>query len=208
VAGKIKAVIFDLGNVLIDLDPRVSAEKLSGCANKSVGDIYGIFSRPQLIRPFEEGSIPPEEFFVQVKAALCLEMGFEQFKDIWNGVFFFKPDNRRVYELIRRLYPNYIVALLSNTNQLHFEYLRSEFPVFDHFHQILLSYELGLVKPDPMIYRKTLSILRVDPTEAFYADDRPEMIEAAGRIGIRAFVFKGYSQLLQDLADCGVNSGR
>ena len=206
-AGQIKAIIFDLGNVLVDLDPRISAAKLAGYVNKSADDIYGIFSKSQLIQPFEEGKISAGEFFSRVKEALVLEIEFERFKGIWNGIFFLKPDNRQVYDLIRRLYPSYTTALLSNTNYLHFEYLKYAFPVFDRFHHILLSYEMGLVKPDPRIYRKALDILKADPAEVFYVDDRPDLIEAASRMGIRAFVFKGCGQLMKDLADCGISKG-
>jgi putative hydrolase of the HAD superfamily len=206
VAGQIKAVIFDLGNVLVDLDPRISAAKLAGYVNKSVEDIYGIFSNSQLIQPFEEGKISTEEFFVRAKEALGFEIEFERFKMIWNGIFFLKPDNLQVYGLIKRLHSSHPTALLSNTNRLHFEYLKSEFPVFDHFHHILLSYEMGLVKPDPRIYRKALDILKADPAEVFYVDDRPELIEAANKMGIRAFVFKGYAQLIKDLAVCGISN--
>lgn len=207
-AGKIKAVIFDLGNVLVDLDPRISAEKLAGSANKRVEDIYSIFSESELIKLFEEGKISPEEFYSRVKEILGFQAGIEKFKEMWNEVFLLNPGNRKVYDLIRQLRPNYTTALLSNTNLPHFEYLKAAFPVFDHFHHIFLSYEMGLVKPDPRIYRKALDVLNVDPAEVFYTDDRPDLIAAAAGMGIRAFVFKGYGQLVKDLAGCGVTAGR
>ena len=99
---------------------------------------------------------------------------------------------------------NYKIALLSNINILHFDYLKNNFPVFDVFHNLLLSFELNLKKPDPLIYKKALGILNVLPEEAFYTDDRQELVEQSRRLGIHGFVFKGIEQLNKDLLDSGI----
>jgi putative hydrolase of the HAD superfamily len=70
---------------------------------------------------------------------------------------------------------------------------------------VLTSYELGLIKPNPRIYQKTLEIINTEPCETFYVDDRPELISEAEKLGIRSFVYKGIEQLKKDLASCGVS---
>ena len=95
--------------------------------------------------------------------------------------------------------------MLSNINTLHYEYLKKHFPVFGVFHQVFTSCELKLVKPDPQIYRKTLSALGAHPENVFYTDDRPELIASARELGINAVVFKEVRQLKAELLNLGVS---
>jgi FMN phosphatase YigB (HAD superfamily) len=203
----IKAIIFDLGRVIIDFDHRIAADKIAGLADKSSQDIFDLFFDSSLIQSFEEGNIAPVDFFNQVKKALGLGIGFAEFLPIWNEIFFLTRENKAVCDLAKKLRKSYVLALLSNVNKLHFEYIRKNFSVLSPFHHLLTSYELGFSKPDPLIYRKTLKVLKVLPQEAFYVDDRSELIEAAAKLGIRSFVFKGVEQLKTDLIGCGVKIG-
>lgn len=197
-------MLFDLGRVLIDFDHGISAGKIAALTRRPVGDIYDFFFASALVQDFEAGKIAPEYFFFRVRDALDLEIGFGEFAEIWNDIFFIRPHNRRVYELARRLRRTHIVALLSNVNLLHFQYLRRRFPVFDVFDYIFASYEMGCVKPDPRIYALALEALGCAPQEVFYTDDRPELIAAASGLGIRSFVYSGIARLEADLASCGI----
>jgi len=205
---QIQAVIFDLGRVLLDFDHAIAARKISALSRKSPEEIYRLFFDSRLIQAFEAGKISPEDFFAEVKRMLSLSVGFGEFLPIWNEIFFLTDQNRQVYNLARRLRGRYRVALLSNVNCLHFEYVQKTFPIFDVFDFLLLSYELGHVKPDPQIYRRSLSIIGTKPEETFYVDDRPELIAQAQKLGLRAFVYQGIDQLKADLASCGIRSRR
>ena len=186
----IKAIIFDLGRVVIDFDHRIAADKIAGLAGKSSQDIFNLFFDSPLIQSFEEGNITPVDFFNEVKKALSLGISFAEFLPIWNEIFFLTEENKAVYDLANKLRKSYQLALLSNVNKLHFEYIRKNFSILRPFHHLLTSYELGFSKPDPLIYQKTLKVLKVLPQESFYVDDRSELIEAAAELGIRSFVFK------------------
>lgn len=200
----IKAVIFDLGNVLVDFDHNIAAKKISLLCGRSPREIFDFFFDSELTGLFEEGKILPEEFFFRVKAELNLKLGYNEFLPIWNEIFFLSDKNRTVYDLIKNLRSGYKIALLSNINILHFDYLKNNFPVFDVFHNLLLSFELKLKKPDPLIYKKALDILDVLAEEAFYTDDRQELVEQSRRLGICGFVFKGIEQLSKDLSASGI----
>jgi len=75
---------------------------------------------------------------------LSAEIPFDTFRAIWNEIFFLTDKNRQVYALAKKLQPRYRVALLSNINILHFEYIKQQFPVFDAFDDVLTSFELDL----------------------------------------------------------------
>lgn len=202
---RVKAIIFDLGNVLIDFDHTIAAKRISGFAHKTPQEIFNLFFDSELTGLFEEGRISPSEFFLKVKDILNLKLNYNDFLPIWNEIFFLTEKNYFVYTLAKTLKKHYKIALLSNINILHYDYLKRNFPVFDAFHCIITSFEVGFRKPHPLIYEKTLDTLEVVPQNAFYTDDRAEFIEKASALGVRGFVFKGAEQLKKDLLDTGVN---
>ena len=202
---KIKGIIFDLGNVILDFNHMIAAEKLSGFTDKSGKEIYDLFFDSQKTRLFEEGKISPLEFFQDVKEMLNLKIPYEEFVPIWNGIFYFSDKNHQVYDLARSLKNSYRLALLSNINFLHLEHIKKAFPILDVFHNILASCELGLRKPQPEIYQKALEVLGTQGQETFYTDDRIELISGAKKLGINAAVFLGVKQLKKDFMVEGVN---
>jgi len=201
----IQAVIFDLGNVLIDFDYHIAINRISQFTDKSPKQIFGLFFDSQLTALFEEGKISPNDFFLRVKEMLNLKLDYESFLPIWNDIFFLSPKNLQVYNLARLLNKNYPLALLSNINVLHLDYIKKKFSVFDHFENIIASCDMKMRKPDPLIYQKTLDTLGALPQNTFYTDDRPELVESANRLGLKGFVFKGVAQLNKDIIAAGIS---
>ena len=202
---KIKAIIFDLGRVLIDFDHTIAAKRISEFCDKSPSEIFNLFFDSGLTASFEEGKILPEDFFLKVKEMLNLKLDYKGFLPIWNEIFFLTDENRAVYSLAKALKKRYKIALLSNVNVLHFDYLKNKFPVFDAFHYIVTSFESGHTKPSPLIYKQALGVLGIAlPCEVFYTDDRADLIEKARELDIQGFVFKDVEKLKRDLESAGV----
>ncbi len=199
-----KAVIFDLGNVLIDFDHMIAAQKLSGFTDKTGNEIFNLFFDSELTELFEEGKVSPRGFFSSVKETLKLRLDYDEFVPIWNQIFFFSEKNLMVYNLALNLKNRYKTAVLSNINILHFEYIKKAFPALGAF-QIITSFELGFRKPKAEIYHKSLELLGVSPGDCFYTDDRPEFVESARGLGIKAAIFKDVEQLKKDLLCAGTN---
>src|SRR3989338_4529876 len=96
---KIKGIIFDLGNVLLDFNHMIAAEKLSGFTDKSGKEIYDLFFDSQKTQLFEEGKISASEFFKGVKEELNLKIHYQEFVPIWDEIFYFTDKNLQVYNL-------------------------------------------------------------------------------------------------------------
>jgi len=207
-AAGIKALIFDLGNVLIDFDHMIAARKISRFTNMAPEDIFNLFFDSSLTASFEEGRVSPRDFFSGVKKRLNLKLDYEQFVPIWNEIFFLSEKNRAVYDLAKSLESRYKLSVLSNVNFLHLEHLKKKFQIFDAFHNVIASCEMGFMKPDPAIYKKALEILGVEAAGAFYTDDRAELTEKANELGIRSFVFTGVEQLRKDLRAVGISTNQ
>ena len=87
-------------------------------------------------------------------------------------------------------------SILSNLPRTLGESLRAEPGFLDHFDQVTFSYELGVIKPEPEIYRHAIQGLGVEPTEALFLDDRPENVEGARAAGLHAEIFTTWEEFL------------
>ncbi|MFA5090313.1 MAG: HAD family phosphatase [Candidatus Omnitrophota bacterium] len=203
-AARVKAVIFDLGRVVVDFDHTIAARRISAFTAKNQEEIYRLFFESEITARFEEGKISGLDFFRAVKEMLGLGIEYEQFLPIWNEIFFLSAKNMAVCEIAKVLAQDYRLALLTNINILHFEYIKNNFSVFDIFPAIIASFKEGFIKPHPEIYKRALGILGVLPEETFYTDDRQELIAEANKLGLRGFVFKGVGQLKEDLRANGI----
>lgn len=203
-ADQIKVLLFDLGRVLVDFDHSRSAERLAAFCAKTPAQIYDLFFESKITIAFESGKISPQDFYFQVKELLDLKLSYASFEPIWNDIFFLSAKNRSVFGLANTLRANYKIAMLSNINILHYEYLKKNFPVFGVFDRVFLSFQLGLIKPEKEIYNLVIRQLKVGPQEIFYTDDRPELVQSAKSLGIRGCVFTNFGQLMSDLCDNGI----
>jgi putative hydrolase of the HAD superfamily len=200
----IKVVLFDLGNVLIDLDYSIAAKRISYFCKKEPNEIISSLSGADVTRLFEAGKVSPEDFFTRIKDTLGLNISYARFVPIWNEIFFLSAKNRSVYSLANSLRVNYKIAVLSNINILHYDYIKGHFPILNIFDAVFTSCEMGLIKPDSEIYRQVIGALKVKPEEVFYTDDRDELVKSACAQNINSFVFTDFKKLKTDLTDLGV----
>lgn len=201
---KIKALIFDLGNVLIGFDHRIAVKNILRHTRKSKQEIYDLFFDSQLTQDFEKGKISPLDFFEEVKALLGLGISYEAFLPIWNQIFFSHPE---VEAFIHSLKFSHRLVLLSNINRLHYEYILDAFPYAIGLFgvgNVVASYTTGLIKPQRRIYELAIEKTGADKEEIVYVDDRSDLIEAAQRYGIRSIQFQGLEHLKQELKKMGV----
>jgi len=200
----IKVIIFDLGNVMVDFDLRPAVERIANFCNRGPNEIIKLFFGSNITNSFEKGELSAEEFYNQAKEILGLKLGYESFVPIWNEIFFFSSKNRAVYHIANRLKNNYSLAMLSNTNILHYRYIKDRFPIFSIFENVFLSFEIGAVKPDKVIYQKAIKALDCLPENIFYSDDRPELIKSALDLGIKSYVYTSPEQLIKDLSSLNI----
>lgn len=184
---KFKAVLFDLGKVILHFDFTPAFKRLSSATGLSRAQIENFFNKSGLEVLYDGGKITSKKFHMEIKKGLGHSLGFEEFKGIWNRIF--KP-NPEMLSLIRKLKPRYRLILVSNTNRMHFEYLLKRYPILRHFDEHVLSYKENVRKPDERIYRKAMRACLAKPHEIFYIDDRQDLTEAARQLGFHTFTYK------------------
>ena len=194
----IKVVMFDLGNVIICFDHMIAAEKIAKYCDRRPREIYDLFFYSDLTEKFDSGKIDEGEFFNEVKKLLNLN-GLDKpgFYKIWNDIFWENPGIAEVITEVKRHYDKFFI--ISNVNKPHFEYIWREFPIVREADEIILSYEIGVLKPAPEIYKIAIEKAQCLPSEVFYIDDRPELVTAAREMGIVAQVFSSVEKIRKTL---------
>jgi putative hydrolase of the HAD superfamily len=194
-----KIFVFDLGNVIVPFDHSTIAKRLIGYSKNqqlySAEDIHKFFYKvEELEHQYEEGRISTEEFINRVIDRFELDISSEEFKSIFNDIFF--EIDLRMDKLIRTIKARgYPLILLSNTNEMHFEYILRKYPLLRLFDEYILSYKEGVRKPNEMIYRALLKKAKCRPDEIFYTDDILDYVKAAQRLNISAFQFINIEEL-------------
>jgi glucose-1-phosphatase len=198
----IKAVLLDLGNVVVPVDFRRCHAALSGVCSVPAEQIPKRISSTGLVQRFETGQVSPAEFVREVSAILGMEVTYAQFWEIWSSIF--SPDPLLPDRLLEGLRRDRRLLLLSNTNVIHFEMIQERYALLRHFHGYVLSYEVGALKPSPRIYQEAIARAGCLAEECFFADDNLPFVEAARQHGIDAVQFHSLDQLERDLSSRGI----
>lgn len=198
----IKTVVFDLGNVILPFDFSICCEKLSRISPYSAEEIYLSGVKSEIVLAYERGKISSLDFYKQITSALSANISFDDFRDAWNEIF---TENKHVSALIKRLKNKYRLLLLSNTNEMHFDYACRQYPVLNEFDDFILSFQLRLMKPETQIYEEVIRRADAAPEEIVYIDDIEIYAEAAKKSGIRGITFCSNEQLARDLAGFGIS---
>ena len=134
-----------------------------------------------------------------------LDISYDTFQSIWSGMFSLNDPVRAVLTNLKR--NGYRLILLSNTNELHLDYIRENFKVIEVFDDLILSYKLGYSKPHREIFEEALRRANSPPKDCVYIDDIEEFCKAAEKLGINSIVYRSPEQLIADLKELGVKTG-
>jgi len=171
-----KAVVFDLGKVLVDFDYAIAARAVAARARVSAPEVAKLIAETSLLITYETGGLATDAFYAQVCDATGFCGDLNEFGRCFGDIFTpIKP----MIDLHARIrdagVPTYI---FSNTNELAIAHIKRTFPFFSTFKDYVYSFEEGALKPDAKIYGAVERRTRLSGPEILYIDDRPENIEA------------------------------
>ncbi|MGI8669643.1 MAG: HAD family hydrolase [Aridibacter sp.] len=195
----IKTFIFDLGNVIVPFEVDSKIKNLQQFTKLKPEDIHEKVLLSEEIRLFETGKISSREFFDFVKKTLDSKMNFEQFVENWNGIFILEPILSK--NLIKNLSEKYKLLILSDTNEIHFEFIKQNFPILRYFDDFVLSYEVGFLKPSREIFQIAVEKAGCPPEECFFTDDMEGNVTGAREFGINAVQFISAEQFENYISD-------
>lgn len=188
-------VIFDLGNVVLPFNPLKPCAVLGERAGMSDSDACQTIYRNNLERRFEQGLLDGDRFTAGVAEALGIGLDPNEFHDLWVDMF---VEDEAVSAIVRELKPHHKLILLSNTNPWHWEHAHAKFPVLSEFDAAVASFEVGVLKPHPLVYRAALEKAG-SPERAIFIDDIATNAAGAQVLGITGVHFKSAEQLRGEL---------
>jgi len=194
---KYSVIVSDLGNVLIPFDYNISYERLEKIG-KGLGQKFldQYKENYDFHRRFERGEVSEEEFLTKVSGFINNKVAKETLIDVYSKIFTVNED---VVSVLSELKKRYKLVLLSNTNIFHQKYGWNEYGFLKIFDRLILSHEVGSVKPEEKIYRAVEEYTKLPSGEHIFIDDIFEYTEAAKSLGWDAIQFKSYSQLVNEL---------
>lgn len=199
---KYSVIVFDLGNVLIPFDYTIMINRLD-LIEEGLGHRFMEHYKANyhIHRKFERGKLTEDEFIGLMLHPLNGSLDRETFCRYYSEIFRVNED---VASLLPELKKKYKVVLLSNTNSIHREYGYKQYSFLKHFDRLILSHEVGAVKPEPEIYRAVEAFTQAPPEEHIFIDDVLEYVEGAKKMGWDALQFTSCTQLLEDFKGRGI----
>ena len=198
---KIEVILFDLGGVLVELSGvAIMLDWLEEAM--TIETLWQRWLTSPSVRLFETGRLQQREFAERLIEEMSLPVKPDEFIEefTWwpRGLF---PG---ALELINSIPAGYTLAVLSNSNVIHWPRMMEELGLAGRFEYFFASHLIGKIKPDVEIYEHVLEDLGCDPDAVLYIDDNRPNIDTARSLGIQAEEAKGIDAVQRVLRERGI----
>lgn len=187
---EIKNIIFDLGEVITDVDFNKTFKAFDKLAGKSTQELYNYQKQTSLFDDIETGKINTQAFRNKLKKVFQVNVSDNEIDKAWNAMLGDTPLEK--LKFVSNLRPKFKTFILSNTNKIHinwiYDYFQKKYNQNDlgaFFDDVYLSHEIGFRKPEPAAYEFILNKHELKASETLFIDDKKENIEGAEVLGIR-----------------------
>ena len=194
----VRNIIFDLGGVIIGLDTSRTLMRLAELLDIRYDEMSRIFYQDVRFKEYETGNLTDQQFRDFIRTLGSVPIPDAAIDEAWNAMILDIP--REQMDLLRMLRSDYSIYLLSNTNAIHLNHVKTKLPVDDAsffnevFNKTYYSHLIGMRKPDHEIYEYVLKDQNMPGEETLFFDDNTDNISGAQAVGIHTFHVK-------DLAD-------
>ena len=186
-------LLFDLGGVLVDLANPVEAIGLDMTSE----EFWTTWLQSPLVRRFETGRLATTDFIGQFGT----ELGFDEAAEFDRALRRWRlPMFSGAEQALQSLTQLHTVALLSNTNEIHWNHVNTQSEVFAQFDKLFLSYETGNAKPTEAAFDDVVRHFDCDPSQIVFFDDSAGNVDAARQRGLRAVQVSGWDKVEIELA--------
>lgn len=196
---EITTLIFDLGGVIINLDWERCVENFRKIGVNNMDSLISTTLQKGFILEYERGEISSEQFRNEVRKYTEEQVSDEEINHAWTSLLVDIPEEK--LNLLLDLKKRYKILMLSNTNELSFEFCRDNFfnvngrTVNNFFDKCYLSYEMHLNKPEPGIFKALLQDADLKAEECLFLDDGIHNIKSASELGFQTEYIEPYSDI-------------
>jgi FMN phosphatase YigB (HAD superfamily) len=190
---KIEAIIFDIGRVIIDLDPSRAIATIGAASTLAPDKLWRAVQEDPLWMGWQEGRVTPRQWYKNLIARFHTPISFDEFRKAWNSVLV--PKLLLPEQFFKQLSKKCRLVLLSNTDPIHVACMESKFKFMRYFPKRIYSCEVGASKPSMKIFRAAIKAAGAPVERLLYIDDIQEYVLAARAIGLNAIQFRSRRQL-------------
>jgi HAD superfamily hydrolase (TIGR01509 family) len=186
----IKHIIFDLGNVILNIEYQKTINEFNKIGIKDASVFYSQSIQQEIFNLLETGKISEFDFLIEVNK-LCPKASHKQILSAWNALILDLPQKR--ISLINNLKSNFSIYLLSNTNVIHINEIKKKIGVkkynsfYNLFNKVYYSHEIGLRKPNPEAFNIILNENDLNVNEVLFIDDSIQHIKTAKKLGVKTY---------------------
>ncbi len=198
----IKALLFDLGNVLLFFSHDRMREQLAVVTGLTVPEVRALLDEERRQWRYEAGDVTTDEILALFQAKARRRFRKEELlhaaSDIFTAHAAMLPMLRQLKERGLRL------VIVSNTNEAHMLHAAPLYECFTYFDEKIYSYAVKAMKPEPAFYEAALAVAGCAKDECLFTDDLPENIEGARRFGFHGVLFTTAEAFRRDLVAHGI----
>lgn len=198
-----RAVLFDLGGVLLDIDFARAIDAWTAHSRLPPAAVRETFRFDDPFHRHETGHLDNEGYFAHLRQALQLQCELPAVQEGFNRILVGEIEETvQMLEAIRHRVPCYAI---SNTNPAHVAHIAQAFPGFlERFTRVFASHEIGHRKPHAAAFQHVLHAIGMPPAEVLLFDDLPANVEAARALGLQAVLVKSPQDVRAGLAQRGL----
>ena len=192
---KVKNIIFDLGNVILDIDTKLSEVAFANKGLENFENLYTLAAQSEIFDRLEVGNITPKEFYAEFRQLTKTHLSDDVIKNCWNALILdYEP--KRI-ELLKKLKTKYRTFILSNTNKIHYDFyttLIKQTQNVDGLESLVekayFSHEINLKKPGRQIFEYIMQDSNLSASETIFIDDNEPNIITAAEMGFKTILLK------------------
>lgn len=189
----VRAVIFDLGRVLIDVNfSRGLFRHLAGGDDSDDAELLQQMFADELFVAFSTGRLQPQELHRRIMQKYSIQLDYQGFCQEWCNIF---SPLQGMENLLQQVAGKLPVGLLSDTDPLHWQYCLQNFPWLQKISRPTLSFEIGALKPARICYARAADNLATAAENCLFIDDKEENVLGARQAGMQAVRFRDVHQL-------------
>ncbi len=193
-----KALLFDLGGVLVNIDFQLAFEQFEILSHLDQVEIKNRFQMDQAYRDHEVGKINWSDYASHLRYKFELTATNDEIATAWNAIF--KDQITETISIINEINTNIDCYVFSNTNTKHHEFWSEKYPqVTSLFKQVFVSCELNLRKPDVEAFEAVCRATGYVPKDFIFFDDTQENVEGARNTGLDAVLVKNPNDVIRKL---------
>ena len=198
----IRAVLFDLGNVLLFFSHERMYAQMGALLDLPPAEVHALLARDRFQWRYEAGEVSTDEVMARLAALSRRPFTRDAMLEACSDIF---TPNAAMLPVLRGLKSRgYRLVIVSNTNEAHMEWARPRYELFRYFDALIFSYDVRAMKPDRRFYAAAQKAAGCAPAACLFTDDLAENVAGAQAFGFDGVVFTGAEAFTAALAERGI----